>query len=124
MMVNLLIGMSEHPKRAVWEFNKIIRIEEHPPRTDKSAPTIVLFILLKAIIGGVRDHVVSIDNTDYEIDPSTVTRSRSEGSIALVTEMLRCTQHDNAATHTDIPVHLLIYIMRSSQTRPHAFSLR
>jgi len=36
------------------------------------------------------DYAVSKINTDYEIGPSTVTLSRSEGSVALGNEMLRC----------------------------------
>jgi len=42
------------------------------------------------------DHAVSKNKTDDEIGPSTVTLSRSEGSVALGVEMLRCAQHDNA----------------------------
>lgn len=78
-MINLLIGLSEHPKRA--------------------------------------DNVISNNKTDYEIGLYTVTLSRSERSVALGTEMLLCAQGDNAAMHQDIPVHLLIYITRSSQAR-------
>jgi hypothetical protein len=47
----------------------------------------------------MRDYVVSKKKTDDEIGPYTVTLSRSEGSVALGVEMLRCAQHDNAATH-------------------------
>jgi hypothetical protein len=36
------------------------------------------------------DDVVSKNETDDEIDPSTVTLSRSKGSVALAVEMLRC----------------------------------
>jgi len=47
-------------------------------------------------IGGISlrllkvDNVVSKNKTDYEIGPSIVTLSRSEGSVALGVEMLRC----------------------------------
>jgi len=41
------------------------------------------------------DYAVSKNKTDDEIGPSTVTLSRSEGSVSLGVEMLRCAQHDN-----------------------------
>jgi len=44
---------------------------------------------------------------DDEIGPSTVTLSRSEGSVAQGVEMLRCAQHDSAVTHKDSWIHLL-----------------
>jgi hypothetical protein len=38
----------------------------------------------------IADYAVSKNNTDYEIGISIVTLSRSEGSVAMGTEMLRC----------------------------------
>jgi hypothetical protein len=51
------------------------------------------------IIAHTADDVVSKKKTDYEIGSYTVTLSRSERSVALGVEMLRCAQHDNATTH-------------------------
>ena len=55
------------------------------------------------------DNAVSKNNTDDEIGSSTVTpftsfrasSERSEGSVALGREMLRCALHDSAVTLTD-----------------------
>jgi hypothetical protein len=41
-------------------------------------------------IGDVRDNAVSKMNLDFETGPSLVTLSRSEGSVTLGYEMLRC----------------------------------
>jgi hypothetical protein len=48
------------------------------------------------------DYAVSINNSDNEIGPSTVTLSRSEGSVAMGVEMLRCAQH--LAAQRDRPI--------------------
>jgi hypothetical protein len=40
--------------------------------------------------GGVHDNALSKNKTDYEIGIPIVTLSRSEGSVALGHEMLRC----------------------------------
>ena len=61
------------------------------------------------------DNDVSQNNPDDEIGPSTVTpftsfrasSERSEGSVAMGREMLRCAQHDSAVTHTDSWINLL-----------------
>jgi hypothetical protein len=43
----------------------------------------------------------------------TVTLSRSEGSIALGSEMLRCAQHDSAVTHTNAWIKVFMCILWS-----------
>src|SRR5207247_4379434 len=61
------------------------------------------------------DNAVSKNKTDDEIGPSTVTpftsfrasSERSEGSVALGREMLRCAQQDSAVTHTASWINLL-----------------
>src|SRR2546422_9003952 len=61
------------------------------------------------------DNAVSKNNTDDKIGPNTVTpftsfrasSERSEGSVALGREMLRCAQHDSAVTHTNAWISLL-----------------
>ena len=47
------------------------------------------------------DYAVSINKTGDEIGPYTVTLSRSEASVALGSEMLRCAQHDSIVTLAD-----------------------
>jgi hypothetical protein len=42
------------------------------------------------------------------IGPSTVTLSRSEGSVALGVEMLRYAQHDRAVTQTDARINVFM----------------
>src|SRR2546428_9115475 len=44
---------------------------------------------------------------------------RSEGSVALGSEMLRCTQHDSAVTHTASWIHLLNFIIGPRGNLPH-----
>ena len=41
----------------------------------------------------------------------SVTLSRSEGSVALGVEMLRCAQHDSAVTHTDTWINVFMCII-------------
>ncbi len=53
---------------------------------------------------------LSKNKTDGEIGHSTVTPPRSEGSVALGSEMLRCAQHDSAVIHTDVRIIVLICI--------------
>ena len=57
-------------------FNTIIRTSEHSPRNDESA------------VGAINR-------------PLHCHAERSEGSVVLGCEMLRCAQHDRALTHTD-----------------------
>src|SRR6266581_2309392 len=45
--------------------------------------------------------------------------SRSEGSVAMGSEMLRCTQHDSAVTHTDSWMNLLNFIIGPRGNLPH-----
>ena len=69
--------------------------------------------LIRTLVGA--DYGLSINNTDDEIGPSTVTpftsfrasSERSEGSVAMGREMLRFAQHDSAVTHTDVRIILL-----------------
>jgi hypothetical protein len=60
------------------------------------------------------DYAVSKNTSDDEIGPSTVTPPRSEGSVALGSEMLRCAQHDRAVTHTDAWINVFMCIVRFS----------
>ena len=65
------------------------------------------------------DNAVSKNNTDDEISPSTVTpftsfrasSERSEGSVAMGREMLRCPQHESAVTHTDSWINVFMCII-------------
>ncbi len=65
------------------------------------------------------DNGLSKNKTDDEIGTSTVTpfaalrasSERSEGSVTLGSEMLRCAQHDRAVIHTDVRISLLICII-------------
>jgi len=52
------------------------------------------------------DNAVSVNNTDDEIGPSTVTLSEAMGL-----EMLRRAQHNSAVTHTDAWINLFICII-------------
>jgi len=64
-------------------------------------------------IAHTTDNAVSQNTTDDEIGPSTITLSRSEGSVALGREMLRFAQHDSTVTHTAswIRINMLHYMI-------------
>jgi hypothetical protein len=46
--------------------------------------------------------------------PHSVTLSRSEGSVALGRQMLRCTQHDRAVTYTNAWIKVFMCIIAPS----------
>jgi hypothetical protein len=86
---------------AIMPVNFFIWIVVYPRRADIPAMGAI-----HRLIRGCPDYCVKSDNglskntTDDEIGTYTVTPPRSEGSVALGSQMLRCAQHDSAVIHT------------------------
>src|SRR5437667_8369285 len=102
-MINLLFGISEHPKRADNVLSKnTMDYEIGPSTVTLSAAKGLSRSAWKCFAEFTLSEAKWLSMTRLPLIwlPQGVTLSRSEGSGALGSEMLSAAKHDKAATHT------------------------